>query len=205
MMVSGIRAEEVLAVVRSALGTSGRELWLELSSGYRLCVEVIDQDIEIYTCTERMFKMSYSLFTDFIFDIDKGANPKESEKILEDYMRWSGITVKKDSRPLFEDIREIKAYAKCEDYHRFTKELKDGYSLSILTGSHDDSVELQTVEVALLKNGGFVFGVEDTDESIIHHMSWSSFLDFLGDMSTALQDEEDVIEKIFKHYRDNQW
>ena len=205
MMVSGIRAEEVLAVVRGALGTEDRELWLECKSGYRLCIEVIGQGIEIYTCTEHLFKMPYNLFTDFIFDIDKGINPRETEKIVEDYIRWSGITRKNEPRTLFEDINEIKACAKCEDYHRFAKELKDGYSLSILTGSHCDSAELQTVEVALLKDGEFVFGEEDSDESIIHYMDWSTFLDFLGDMSTALQDEEDVIEKIFKHYRDNQW
>ena len=104
---------------------------------------------------------------------------------------------------LFDGNDAIKATLGIDDFNRYTKDLKDGYRLSILTGSHCDSYKYKTVEVALLKDGEFVFGDEDTDESIIHYMSWALFLDFIGDMSSWNEGRADKsIEDIFKYYQD---
>jgi hypothetical protein len=128
-------------------------------------------------------------------------------------------------------------------YHRYKVELKDGYLLSILTGSHYNSAKLQTVEVALMHNGEFVFSKKDSalgdgfkldfsgeefasdeddsddsffsskfnnyddefdsDESIIHYMTWNLFLDFIGDVTSWNEGNLDKsIEDIFRQYQD---
>lgn len=81
---------------------------------------------------------------------------------------------------------------------RFAILLEGGYQLSILTGSHFYSAELGTIEVALMRNGKFAFGVE-SDDSIIHYMPYSLWLDFVGDIQ---QVEPASYEKIFKEYKD---
>ena len=98
-------------------------------------------------------------------------------------------------------IEAVKATLAVDDFNRYAINLKDGYSLSILTGSHVESAELQTIEVALMNNHRFAFG-EDSDEAIIHYMSWSLFLDFIGDMSSWNEGKLDkTIEDIFKQYQ----
>jgi len=42
--------------------------------------------------------------------------------------------------------------------------------LSMVTGSHINSAKLSTVEVALMINGEFAFGEEESDNSIVHYM-----------------------------------
>lgn len=104
---------------------------------------------------------------------------------------------------LFELAAVIKTTLAEEDYHRYVLELKDGYSLSCLTGSHFNSAELQTVEVALMHNDTFAFGDDDSDFSIIHYMSWALFLDFIGDMNSVKEGKaRKSIKTIFAEYKD---
>ena len=103
---------------------------------------------------------------------------------------------------LFELAAVIKTTLAEEDYHRYVLELKDGYILSCLTGSHYNSHELKTVEVALMKNGSFAIKSMDSDDSIIHYISWALFLDFIGDMSSIKEGKSDkTFEQVFKQYQ----
>lgn len=99
----------------------------------------------------------------------------------------------------------IKLTLSSDMFRRYRVELKDGYLLSILTGSHFNSAELQTVEVALMHNNEFVFGEDDSDESIIHYMTWNLFLDFIGDVKSWNWNEGNLdksIEDIFRQYQE---
>lgn len=98
---------------------------------------------------------------------------------------------------------QIKSTLSDDMYHRYRVELKDGYLLSILTGSHFSSAELQTVEVALMYNDTFAYGDDDSDLSIIHYMSWSLFLDFIGDVTSWYEGKSrKTIKAIFAEYQD---
>ncbi len=81
------------------------------------------------------------------------------------------------------------------------KALKMGeYTFSILTGSHWESATLGTVEMAILKNGFFVFdsGVfENGDSSIIHYMEFEDFKNFCKELSRKNVD----YEKLFLKYK----
>ena len=89
-----------------------------------------------------------------------------------------------------------------EKLHRYRIILTDGYELSVLTGSHFNSAELGTVEVALIKDNEFVYGPINSDRSIIHHMSWEQFNHFIRYMQTAyennLSDSYRIIFNIYK-------
>ena len=96
----------------------------------------------------------------------------------------------------------IKSTLSDDMFHRYKVVLKDGYLLSILTGSHFNSAKLQTVEVALKHNNDFVFGDDDSDASIIHYMTWSLFLDFIGDMNSINEGKLDkTFEEVFRQYQ----
>lgn len=99
-------------------------------------------------------------------------------------------------------LRYILTTLYVEEFHRYKIELKDGYILSVLTGSHFNSAELGTVEVALIKDNEFVYGPIDSDKSIIHYMSWKTFKEFIKYMQAAYENElsnfYQVIFNIFK-------
>ena len=82
--------------------------------------------------------------------------------------------------------------------------LKDGYRLSILTGSHYDSSKLKTVEVALMDQKGFAFDGH-SDNSIINYLKFEIFLDFITDVETWQNGCYVVknIKDIFKEYQNN--
>jgi hypothetical protein len=106
-------------------------------------------------------------------------------------------------RNIINTLALIRATLNKRGYNRYVVSLKAGYSLSILTGSHLHSHELKTVEVALGKDEAFVFGYEDTDDSIIHYMSWALFLDFIGDMNSINEGKLDkTFEEVFKQYQE---
>lgn len=71
------------------------------------------------------------------------------------------------------------------------------YELSILTNSHCESVELGTIEVALIKNGAFFMGDNDTNDSIIHYMEFDDF----KHMVDKIENDVEKIEDIFSEYK----
>lgn len=76
--------------------------------------------------------------------------------------------------------------------------LSDGYSLSILTGSHDSSATEGTLEIALLLHGDYAIQDDDyLDPSIIHFISKDEAISMLKEM----QDTKKYINT-FISYRD---
>lgn len=73
----------------------------------------------------------------------------------------------------------------------------ENYALSIITNSHIESVELGTIEVALIKNGAFFMGDNDTNDSIIHYMEFDDF----KHMVDNIEDDVEKIEDIFLEYK----
>lgn len=89
-------------------------------------------------------------------------------------------------------------------FRRFTIE-KDNYCFSILTGSHCNSAELGTIEMAILKDGEFV-DFEDTteittDNAIIHYMSFEDFEKFINELEKTKTED---LEKLFLKYKEEQ-
>ena len=87
-----------------------------------------------------------------------------------------------------ETLKKIKSTLNIEYLNRYKVNLKDGYKLSILTGSHFNSATLGTVEIALIKDNEFVYGFEDSDKSIIHYMNYEAFVQFMQYIQTAYED-----------------
>lgn len=71
------------------------------------------------------------------------------------------------------------------------------HALSILTNSHIESIELGTIEVALIKNGAFFMGDNDTNNSIIHYMEFDEF----KHMVDNIENDVEKIEDIFLEYK----
>ena len=85
-----------------------------------------------------------------------------------------------------------------DEFNRVTLELGE-YTLSILTGSHDDSAKLGTIEIGLSKNGVFYKGLDDSDESIIHYLPFYAFPTFMYCVSLAKCGE--ILEYIFENFK----
>lgn len=87
-------------------------------------------------------------------------------------------------------------------FRRFTIKIEE-YCFSILTGSHCDSAELGTIEMAILKNGEFIDfeeAIEITiDNSIIHYMSFESFENFVDELEITKKED---LEKLFLKYKE---
>jgi hypothetical protein len=83
--------------------------------------------------------------------------------------------------------------------YRYGMNIHHGCMLSILTGSHYESASLGTLEIALMKNNVFIFGSEDTDESIIHYISPDMANEMVRDLLQAK--DETVIKTVFKTYQ----
>lgn len=101
-------------------------------------------------------------------------------------------------RTRVESMKEIKT-ANVDFPQRYGADLKDGYMLSILTGSHFNSAELGTLEIALLENNYFAFGGENSDKSIIHYIEPDKADEMLAEMKQA---SSDSYKDIFKKYRE---
>ena len=87
-----------------------------------------------------------------------------------------------------ETLKNIKSTLHVEYLNRYKVNLKDGYKLSILTGSHLESAKLGTIEMALIKDGEFIYGFENSDASIIHYMDYETFVQFIQYIRTAYED-----------------
>jgi hypothetical protein len=84
--------------------------------------------------------------------------------------------------------------------------LKDNYSLSILTGSLMNSPKLGTIEVALMKNGEFfsqLNGEPNYDQSCIGYISYSHFVDMLNKLSRVNSSYYELIFNKYKTYVDS--
>ena len=84
--------------------------------------------------------------------------------------------------------------------------LKDTYSLSILTGSLRDSSIIGTIEVALMKDGEFfsqLNGEPNYDQSCIRYMSYSHFVDMLNKLSRVDSSYYELIFNKYKTYVDS--
>jgi hypothetical protein len=104
---------------------------------------------------------------------------------------------------LFELATTIKTTLDKRGLNRYRLELRDGYSLSCLTGSHEYSHEFKTVEVALMKNGDWAIESKHSNDSIIHYMPWTLFLDFIGDMNSIKNGRlNKTFEEVFQQYQD---
>ncbi len=94
-------------------------------------------------------------------------------------------------------ISEINACYSEVPIHYFI-DINKKYKLSILTGSHYNSANLGTLEIALMKNGRFAF--DNDDNSIIHYIYPDLAEKMLNEMNMVLNNED--IEEIFKVYMD---
>lgn len=101
-------------------------------------------------------------------------------------------------RIMIETIKEINTVN--EDFpQRYGVDLKDDYALSILTGSHIESAELGTLEIALMcKQNHFAFGVDEPDDSIIHYIKPDKAEEMLREMRAS---SSDSYKDIFKKYQ----
>ena len=103
----------------------------------------------------------------------------------------------------YNELLEIINFARHRDiFRRFTIE-KDNYCFSILTGSHYNSAELGTIEMAILKDGEFV-DFEDateitTDNAIIHYMSFENFVKFINELENT---KTEKLEELFLKYKE---
>ena len=94
------------------------------------------------------------------------------------------------------DVRSIPT-RNSDLFNSYVLRLDGGYALSIVTGSHPNSAELGTFEIALMRNGLFAFGDEDTDASIIPHVDLEEAILMAAQMRRHPQE----IESIFlRHY-----
>lgn len=100
----------------------------------------------------------------------------------------------------YQELLETVNFSRYRDiFRRFTIEI-DKYCFSILTGSHCNSAELGTIEMAILKNGEFPFQDYSTDESIIHYMSFEDFEKFINELeNTKIED----LETLFLKYKND--
>lgn len=85
-----------------------------------------------------------------------------------------------------------------DNFSRVILELGE-YSLSILTGSHDNSAELGTIEIGLSKNGVFYKGLDNSNDSIIHYLPFHVFPTFMYCVSLAKCNES--LEYVFETYK----
>ena len=88
-MVKGLTAEDILVVVKAALGSKGKEIGIMLENGYGILLEVDGEEIVIFTVTQHFFRMQYNLFTDFIFDYFKEVSPMQTEMTILKYREWA--------------------------------------------------------------------------------------------------------------------
>ena len=100
-------------------------------------------------------------------------------------------------KAIIDSVYEIKTINEDFPYHYFM-EINNKYRLSILTGSHPESSTIETLEIALLKDGRFAF--DDSDDSIIHYMSRDLANLMIEEMREVSSGED--IEEIFKVYQD---
>jgi len=84
-------------------------------------------------------------------------------------------------------------------------DLKDTYSLSIITGSLRNSPIRGTIEVALMKGGTFfskLNGEPDYDQSCIGYISYSHFYDMVLELSKTDSSNYELIFIKYKTYVD---
>lgn len=127
---------------------------------------------------------------------------KHKIKKLEHQLYWCSFIRRNKYVKFKKTLKEMISTLYTEEFHRYRINLKDGYELSVLTGSHFNSAALGTVEIALIKDNEFIYGPVNSDNSIIHYMSWETFNEFIEYMQTAyennLSDSYKVIFNIYK-------
>ncbi len=86
--------------------------------------------------------------------------------------------------------------------HHYVMDINGKYRLSILTGSFRDSNILETLEIALLKDGKFFDDTDYTgiDNSIIYYIPKDLAHVMISEIREVDSDED--IEEIFKVYQD---
>lgn len=99
-----------------------------------------------------------------------------------------------DDRKRINSVKEITT-VRSSGFARYVFPLTNGYYLSIVTGSHFNSAEMGTIEVALMTDNGPAFGEDNWDESIIHYI-------YPEDAETLIKFYQMVINypECFKHW-----
>lgn len=97
---------------------------------------------------------------------------------------------------MINSVYEINTIEEDVPYH-YLMDINNKYRLSILTGSHAESSTLETLEIALLKDGEFFDG---TENSIIHYIPREMAHIMINEIKEVDSDED--IEEIFKVYQD---
>jgi hypothetical protein len=89
MTIKKLTAGDIVAVVRATLGMTGKEFDIIHDNGYGINITIDGNDIVIITITDRVMRMTFALFYDFICDFFREVTAGTTEETVLKYREWS--------------------------------------------------------------------------------------------------------------------
>ena len=89
MTFNKLTASDIVVVVKATLGMTGKEFNIIHDNGYGINITIDGNDIVIITITDRVMRMTFALFYDFIFDFFKEVTAGTTEETVLRYREWS--------------------------------------------------------------------------------------------------------------------